>query len=187
MSFILDALRRSERARRVLGAAEAPPAAPAPGERRRARVLVAVTLLLVANAALLAWSMLRSAPETAPAAPPSGVVRPLALEAEDPTGAASGASTPPLGAAPSAVPSATPPPADAVPLADAPPALRARLAALHVDVHGWADDPAQRFVLINLKRRVAGDALDGGAVLVEVVPDGVVIELAGQRVLLPRQ
>ena len=183
MSFILDALKRSERARRVLGAAQSPPPLEPGAPSRRGWILGAVLLLLVANAALLAWSVWR--PEPAPAEPtalptaPQGEVRSLSREADG-----TAAPADPLAAPSSAVADA---PAAATPLADAPPALRARLAALHVDVHGWADDPAQRFVLINLKRRVVGDALDGGAMLVEIVPDGVVVELDGQRVLLPRQ
>ena len=184
MSFILDALKRSERARRVLGAAQSPPPLEPGAPSRRGWILGAVLLLLVANAALLAWSVWRTGPEpVGPAAVPQGEVRSLSREADG-----TAAPTDPLAAPPSA---ATYAPAGAAaaatPLAEAPPALRARLAALHVDVHGWADDPAQRFVLINLKRRVVGDALDGGAALVEIVPDGVVVELDGQRVLLPRQ
>jgi general secretion pathway protein B len=181
MSFILDALKRSERARRVLGAAQSPPPLEPSAPSRRSWILGAVLLLLVANGALLAWSVWRpgpapAAPVAAPAAP-QGEVRSLSREAD-------GTAAP---ADPLAAVSDVPVAAAATPLADAPPALRARLAALHVDVHGWADDPAQRFVLINLKRRVVGDALDGGATLVEIVPDGVVVELDGQRILLPRQ
>lgn len=180
MSLILDALRRSERARRVLGAAQEPPPPEPTASSRRGWVLAAVVSLLVANAALLAWFTLRDAP--APAAVPAaaGEVRSLAQEAGDATDR--GATPPP--AAPATVASDA---AAATPLAEAAPALQARLGALHMDVHGWAEDPAQRFVLINLKRRVVGDALDGGARLVEIVPDGVVVELDGQRVLLPRQ
>lgn len=187
MSFILDALKRSERARRVLGAAQSPP----PGEPlpppRRGWVIGAIVALLLVNAALLAWFVLApSAPSATPNAvpqAPQGEVRSLAREAGSGP-AASGVAPGIVSGAAVAAPRAAP---DATPLADVEPALRARLAGFHVDVHGWADDPAQRFVLINLKRRVAGDALDGGIALVEIVPEGVVVELDGQRVLLPRQ
>jgi general secretion pathway protein B len=182
MSLILDALRRSEKARRVLGAAQPPPA-PEPGApARRGWVLGAVALLLVLNAVLLAWFTLRPGPTAPPPAPGAqGEVRPLAGET---VGTATGAAAPRADANPMAPPA---PSSAAVPLEEAGPALRARLASLHVDVHGWAEDPAQRFVLINLKRRVVGDALEGGATLVEIVPEGAVVELDGQRVLLPRQ
>jgi general secretion pathway protein B len=183
MSLILDALKRSERARRVLGATQSPPPPEAAAPSRRGWVLGAVLLLLLVNAALLAWFGWGpgAAPDAAPPLAPQGEVRSLAREADG-----AGAVADPLADPPSSAVYAAPATA-ATPLAEAPPALRARLAALHVDVHGWADDPAQRFVLINLKRRVVGDALDGGATLVEIVPDGAVVELDGRRVLLPRQ
>ncbi len=187
MSFILDALKRSERARRVLGAAEPPPPTELPPPSRRGRLLGGVVVLLLANAALLGWWLLRSDPAAeTPPAPLAGEVRSLAREA----GASSDA------AAIAAAPATLEPSSRAVyaaagapvtPLAEVEPALRARLEALHVDVHGWADDPRERFVIINLKRRVAGDPLDGGARLVEIVADGAVVELDGRRVLLPRQ
>jgi hypothetical protein len=184
MSFILDALKRSERARRVLGASEAPPAVDPPPPARRGWALGAVLLLLLANAALLGWWLLRSDPApTAAVAPAAGEVRSLAREAGD-TGTA--AAVDPGTVAPSRAEYAASS-ASATPLAEVEPALRMRLETLHVDVHGWADDPAQRFVIINLKRRVAGDALEGGATLVEIVVDGAVVELDGRRVLLPRQ
>jgi hypothetical protein len=185
VSVILDALKRSERARRVLGAASDPPPAAHAAPARRGWALGAVALLLVLNGALLAWFVWREpAPPTAAVGVPQGEVRPLSREAGAPPRPAPGALA--VGPVPDPAPAA--PASDgAVPLADADPALRARLATLHVDVHGWADDPTQRFVLINLKRRTVGDALDGGATLVEIVPEGAVVELDGQRVLLPRQ
>jgi hypothetical protein len=182
MSFILDALKRSERARRVLGASAAPPAIDPPAPARRGWVLGAVLLLLLVDAALLGWWLLRPEPTPAVAvAPTAGEVRSLAREAGGASAAAEPGTT-----APSRAEYATSA-ASATPLAEVEPALRARLETLHVDVHGWADEPAQRFVIINLKRRVAGDALDGGATLVEIVVDGAVVELDGRRVLLPRQ
>lgn len=185
MSLILDALKRSERARRVLGAMRSPPPLEPPAPSRRGWILGAVLLLLLANAALLVWFVWSpgATPSTADSAPtaPQGEVRSLAREADGTSAVAD-----PLAAPPSAATYAAPG-VSATPLAEAPAALRARLAPLHMDVHGWADDPAQRFVLINLKRRVVGDVLDGGVTLVEIVPDGAVVELDGQRVLLPRQ
>lgn len=178
MSFILDALRRSERARRVLGALQpalAEPDAPPP----RSNWVLGVVTLLAINAALLAWFVLRPTDQPDPTAAASVAtiaVRSLAREAD---GAATNPTSPPPAlVAPSAAPAA---------LADLAPDQRVRAAAFHVDIHGWAADPAQRFVVINLRRRVVGDTLDGGATLVEIVADGAVIEIEGQRVLLPSQ
>jgi len=189
MSFILDALKRSERARRVLGAAQPPPPAEPPPPSRRGWALGGIVVLLLSNAALLGWWLLRAEPAVdAPLAPVAGEVRSLAREAGGSTGGSSGPSgvVPPGSASASRAVYASSFAAP-TPLAELEPALRARLEALHVDVHGWADDPSQRFVIINLKRRVVGDALDGGAQLVEIVAEGAVVELDGRRVLLPRQ
>jgi len=180
MSFILDALKRSERARRVFGALQPAPTDHAATSTRSAWIL-GVAALLAINAALLAWFMLRPTgdPGTAAVAPTAdGLVRSLAREAASAPDAP--ASLPAAAGAPEAAPSA-------VQLAELAPDQRARAAAYHVDIHGWADDPAERFVVINLRRRVVGDDLEGGATLVEIVADGAVIEIDGRRVLLPRQ
>lgn len=52
-------------------------------------------------------------------------------------------------------------------------------------MHVFGNEPAQRFVILNGERRVAGDDVDGVHV-VEIRADGVVLELEGQRFLLPR-
>lgn len=195
MSFILDALRRSERARRVLGAPPTADAAPSTMPARRAWAIGAVALLLAVNGALLAWTLWRDttpgpvapaaatastataadvAPTAGPAVPiaaPSPGVRSLAREA--------GATATELDGEPQLPP--------AVALADAGATLRARLAPLHLDAHGWSEDPASRFVIVNLKRRVVGDALAPGVTLVAIEPDGAIVDVEGQRILLPRQ
>lgn len=56
---------------------------------------------------------------------------------------------------------------------------------IDIDVHVYNDNPDRRFVLINGQRRVEGDALDNGAVIDSIAPDGLVLEWRGMRVARP--
>lgn len=64
-------------------------------------------------------------------------------------------------------------------------ATRKNLPEMNLSMHVFGNEPAQRFVILNGERRVAGDDVDGVHV-VEIRADGVVLELEGQRFLLPR-
>jgi|SRR5215469_2096025 len=201
MSLILDALRKSERSRQQsltgrLGAGEAPPA------RTRLPVPWATLLglLLLVNAVVLGVLFFgsRSVPPTA--SPPSPAVgdkpayrpsvRPLAQEAAEPAAAPA----PPAPAAPANAGSPAPQvpqPLVATNAAALPtygsltPEQRQGLAALHLDVHGYADKPAERFVVINLKRYRIGDVLTEGPTVKDIVREGAVLEYQGTLFLLP--
>lgn len=205
MSLILDALRKSERTRQQsltgqLGAGEAPP----PPARLTLPWTTVLGVLLLVNAAVLAvffWRSDREAPAQASAAPVQTQtvpyrpeVRPLSGEAPAPSPSESGtaaAVTPavtPHAAAAAAAPatvvaqngSADLPSYDSLPAE-----VRQSLPALHLDVHGYAPEPAQRFVVINLQRYRIGDSVAGGAKLVDIVPQGAILEFNGTRFLLP--
>lgn len=78
------------------------------------------------------------------------------------------------------------PPADALPsLATLSAGERAALPPLKLSVHVWNSDPAQRFAIVDGQRIVEGAAL-GNAVVAEIRRDGIVLDVNGQRVLLPR-
>lgn len=202
MSLILDALRKSERTRQQsltgqLGAGETPPA-PA---RFGLPWTTVLGLLLLVNALVLALFFWRSGGQES-AAPPAAVpvlqsqsipyrpeVRPLSAEApsDDATGAGPGA-------VPKAAQPVTPPVASVVaqngsadlPSYDSLPAdLRQSLPALHLDVHGYAAKPTERFVVINLQRYRIGDSLPDGVQVADIVPQGVILEFHGTRFLLP--
>lgn len=64
-------------------------------------------------------------------------------------------------------------------------ASRRELPPLNVTMHVFADDPAQRFVIVNGDRRVEGDDV-GGLRLIEIRRDGIVFERDGTRFLYPR-
>lgn len=201
MSLILDALRKSERTRQQsltgrLGAGEVPPA------RTRLPVpwVTLLGLLLLVNAVILGVLFFgtRPTPPTTPAmesaAPRPAAdyhpsVRPLAAEASAPEASAPAPAAAPLPAATVANPPAAPLAAGAVPnlpsFDSLPPELRQNLPALHLDVHGYAANPRDRFVVINLKRYRIGDTLAEGPRVVDIVPQGAVLEFQGTTFLLP--
>jgi general secretion pathway protein B len=64
-----------------------------------------------------------------------------------------------------------------------PDAYRAHFPSIAVDVHVYDEDPSRRFVIIGGQRYVEGDALGSGPRLVQIVPEGFVVDWQGQRVL----
>lgn len=75
----------------------------------------------------------------------------------------------------------------APPLEALPASIRIKLPALHIDIHAWAEDPRDRFVLINLRRYEEGDRLQEGLTLHRIMRNGVVLEFEGTLFTLPRQ
>jgi general secretion pathway protein B len=62
-----------------------------------------------------------------------------------------------------------------------------QLPELHLDIHVYSDQPADRFVFINMGKYKEGDTLNEGPAVREIRPDGVVLEHGGTRFLMPRQ
>jgi len=58
---------------------------------------------------------------------------------------------------------------------------------LHLDIHVYSDDPAERFVFINMAKHREQSKLEEGPVVVEIRPDGVILEHQGTTFLLPRE
>jgi general secretion pathway protein B len=61
------------------------------------------------------------------------------------------------------------------------------LPELHLDVHVYATQPAERFVYINMHKYHEGATLAEGPVVERIRRDGVVLNDQGLRFLLPRQ
>lgn len=211
MSLILDALRKSERTRQQsltgqLGSGELPTGP----SRMPVPWLPIITAILAANALLLYFLWPHPAPasatppQTAVAAAPAAMpyrptVRSLASEAISPDDAPASPVRPiPVPApvshlAPPGNPSAAPAQSAAVPaglgalqsIDELAPDVRQSLPALHMDVHGFTKDPAERFVVINLKTYRIGNTLAEGPVLKDIVPQGAVLEFHGVTFLLP--
>ncbi|MEX2125066.1 MAG: general secretion pathway protein GspB [Woeseia sp.] len=62
-----------------------------------------------------------------------------------------------------------------------------QLPDLHLDIHVYSEQPAERFVFINMSKYKEDAALAEGPVVKEIRPDGVVLEHRGARFLMPRQ
>lgn len=206
MSLILDALRKSERTRQQTLTGQVSNASPVQEHTRLPTPWVTlIGLILVLNAIVLAfliWHQERpvqvkpgrpdmTAASTASA--PKPVIRPLADEV---TGSDVQLATTQMSAAtrqpPPVVNTNTPASAtqsadlSAPPLDTLPMAYQQSLPALHMDVHSYAGNTADRFVVINMQRYVAGDTLKEGPRVIAITSQGVILEYQGTRFLLPR-
>ncbi len=215
MSFILDALRKSEheRERRALpGLVEAP--ATRVVRPSLAWILGGVGVLLAVNAAILAWVLLRppAGPPTEPpaveaapiaAAPTAlasptladnGRVRSLAAEAAATEPGQEVPEPPPVNHAQMAppTPAASPPPsapgvARPPTLRQLPAALAAVLPPLNIDLHVYSPIAAQRFVIINGQRVHEGGVLREGMLVEQITAEGVILNHQGTRFTLSRE
>jgi len=61
------------------------------------------------------------------------------------------------------------------------------LPELHLDVHVYATNPADRFVYINMRKYHEGAVLQEGPTVERIRRDGVVLNYQGLRFILPRQ
>jgi general secretion pathway protein B len=57
---------------------------------------------------------------------------------------------------------------------------------LKLELHVYANRPADRFVFINSHKYREGETLQEGATVESITPDGVVLSARGNRFLLPR-
>jgi len=51
----------------------------------------------------------------------------------------------------------------------------------HIDVHVYADQPARRFILVDLQKYREGDTLESGAVIEKILPHGLQLYYQGTR------
>ena len=209
MSFILDALKKSESERQQQSAAEFATIPSGDGGAGAPRWLWVVVLLLAVNVAVLAGLLMRDeSPRAVPASidlsPQTGTVepgvpfedrvaearqrQPVAVEQEP---------APPATTSPDSTPvpmqSPTAPPASAFTPAQLPTAnaLRAngtlQLADLHLDIHVYSEVPTDRFVFINMVKHRENSQLAEGPVIREITPEGVILDYRGTVFILPRE
>jgi general secretion pathway protein B len=213
VSFILDALRKSEHERQrstVPGLSHVPYATPARALPRWVLALIALLAVSVFALAGAWWLSSRPTP-TLSAALPASVERPV----ERPPAAApladravgtpsralaeaanAGAREPAPAEATVAGPAASvAAPEPAPPRASEPtlPSVAALLAegialpALRLELHAYSERPSDRFVFINGRKYVEGERLAEGPDLVSIAPTGAVLSLQGRRFLLTPQ
>ena len=202
MSFILDALKKSETERQrqnAPGFADVPEATDPP---RAPRWLWILGGLLAVNLVVLLGVMLRPEllPETAvdePANPVNALdtarerstsFSEMVVEAKKKQANAD----PDLAKAEGLANEA---PVEARPELAAPVAtfneLRANgtivLPDLHLDIHVYSAKPAERFVFVNMNKYRERATLTEGPLVKEITPDGVILEHLGNGFLLPRE
>lgn len=214
MSFILDALRKSEHERQrseVPGLSQVPLAAPQPRLPTWALAVIGVLAVAVLVLGGAWWQSTRLPTERTAAAPtversvelpppslrsaaPSQAApsRPLAQQSGEPSLATAATSS--SGAAETGAPAVA-----ASPQVDSPsgtPALpnAAALAAegvilppLRLELHAFSAQPRERFVFINGRKYVEGERLTEGPQLVAIEPTGAVLVHAGRRFLLVQE
>ena len=138
---------------------------------------------------------LETAPVQLPARPPREEVRPLRTEAALPTATAARAPAPATtpgndaDAAPATSPVAPARREDDARLprfADMVVRGEINVPHMHLDIHVFSGDPAQRFVFINMRRYNEGDKTQEGPQVERITPDGVVMAHQGQRFTLSR-
>jgi general secretion pathway protein B len=208
MSFILDALRKSELERQRQSGPSMAEFPMAREDRRLPVALIAIGFLLAVNLAVVLFFMLRDEDdggrdaETAPAgaAAPAPVASapaanaaatpamqgPLQSQLGDTTTLAADAPDPTL------MPD-TPVSSPSVVYDDAPPTqpssgggIPQGLPELSVDLHVFAADPAKRAVFINGRRYTQGAQIAEGPVVEEITREGAVLSYRGRRFVLPR-
>ncbi len=209
MSFILDALRKSETERQHKGSSEFANV-PTSADRRDgppAWLWVLGALLLI-NLAVLVGIFLRpdvgapaSIAQSSPTVEPVvdsranvaardefanrvAAARENAPAVEEPSPSVE---APPAKAAVSANPPTATRPAEVLPTIHE---IRAQgrlsLPDLHVDIHVFSEVARDRFVFINMAKHKEGSQLSEGPLVEEITPDGVVLSMDGITFLLPR-
>ncbi|MGD2137493.1 MAG: general secretion pathway protein GspB [Gammaproteobacteria bacterium] len=214
MSYILEALKKADQERSIgevpdLEAAHW-------GVRRRERSyrwLWVVAALLAVNGILIAVLLGRDVPESVPVAgnqgaaveteparapvPETGMVEaPAPLRRRVPPEARPRTPEPVASvsqAAPAGSAAARPSPARSRPQGSAVPGwdelsleFRSTFTPPRLDVHVYADEPARRFILVDLKKYREGDTLQSGAVLEKILPGSVQLNYQGTRFRLDK-
>ena len=62
-----------------------------------------------------------------------------------------------------------------------------QIAEMHLDIHVYSGQPADRFVFINMTKYRESAKLTEGPVVKQITPDGVVLDYQGTDFLLPRE
>jgi general secretion pathway protein B len=206
MSFILDALKKSETERQQQGPSDFVNIPSGSESSGAPRWLWALGVLLAVNLGVLLVVLLRN--DTAEVVPATAQVSSTrqepaagasfseqireAREREAASQTSTAAAPEPVVETPATVP-ARPRPQSGFTLAALPTADeliangQLQMAALHLDIHVYSDEPAERFVFINMVRHREKSRLAEGPVVQEITPEGVILDYRGTRFLLPRE
>jgi len=64
---------------------------------------------------------------------------------------------------------------------DLPLEFRSTFQPPHIDVHVYSDEPARRFILVDLQKYREGDTMESGAVIEKILPQGLQLYYQGTR------
>lgn len=204
MSFILDALKKSETERQEQRGAEFSRVPDSPAGANPMRWLWLLAALLLINVAVLLVILLRPADKpldqpvpavAVPAAAAQAVAVPVtvaesSVQSFEQQVASAVVNQAVVDQAPPVLPQPVPASTSGarVPTLDQ---LRlsgsVNLPELHLDIHVFSEDPAERFVFINMNKYREGARIEAGADVREISPEGVILDYQGQTFLLPRQ
>ena len=62
-----------------------------------------------------------------------------------------------------------------------------QLPDLHLDIHVYSDQPSERFIFVNMTKYREQATLAEGPIVKEITPEGVILEHLGNGFLLPRE
>lgn len=197
MSFILEALRRSEQERRHHQDNSTSLLLPLESGRRRRGLPWLLAGLIGANLAALAWLLLRE-PSALPQESSTAGAESLLLAAgqeQAPTaslaelvGRPVPLAQPPVAAdaPPQPAPAAPPPPEAAPPwLFELSESFRQSLPPIEVGMHVYASQPRARFVMLDGRQYREGQELAPGLRLLEITAQGLILSYQGQRFQMP--
>ena len=208
MSFILDALKKSENERQEQSAAEFAGVPASSDEPRAPRWLWVLAVLLAINVVVLAGLLMR---DDTPNIVSATADTPAVVQEQEPAPSFAdkieearerhpvvvaradtepGTEEPEPSPAP-ADPAQTPQPEFTLRSMPTAAELRAdgtiQMAELHLDIHVYSDVPDDRFVFINMVRHKENSRLTEGPVVREITPEGVILDYLGTEFLLPRE
>jgi general secretion pathway protein B len=196
MSFILDALKKSESERQQQGSAEFSSVPTSSEKPNPARWLWLLAVLLSINFAVLIGVLMRSepTPSEAVAEQPTQISNVgETTEAPAPDEAASFEKQIAVAIEEHEEPEEPEPPPQPTSRAIMPTIDQLRLdgslqiAELHLDIHVYSEDPAGRFVFINMVKHREKSRIAEGPIVSEITLDGVILRYQGRNFLLPRQ
>jgi len=206
MSFILDALKKSEAERQRQNAPGIANIPQGGRPERSSKWILIIAGLLIVNLIVISGLVLK--PDTETAAPPVptptsvSVARPAPEKSSGTANEAQRSTSPTYSTEPvqSAQPDAIAP--AKLPVTAEQPAtvseglpsfneLRVQgilqLPDMHLDIHVYSRQPADRFVFVNMSKYKESATLAEGPVVSEIAPEGDVLEYQGKRFLLPRE
>ena len=195
MSLILEALKKAERQHKL---GDVPSISAQPVENRSGGMrglgwllLILLACVMLGLGAYLGGLGRAPAPQAEPRqspvqeSVPPRVAAPPAQTPPDPAPLEPAVPATPPAPEPRLAPEPPPPPPPARPLSELPSGFVANLPSLNIDIHSYDQRSAKRYVLINLNKYREGDYLAEGPQLIEILPDGVVLEHLGERFILP--